>query len=201
MTHYTLLQYAIPRGAMLPFITACNTNLEYFITADDLLGHDSIHSLSDINDIFDLTNEEFKTISVLINPYKRMVLFYKNRINPEEDAQFKLGPNYVDYTACKTFSEFLNLYLDPTNPNYSIHNSVSVLPFLTGSIEVSYELDFDNFNTDIRNIPEFATVENVDFLAEAHAACADYQELYTDADKAKVAEVFAADIARWNYTF
>lgn len=201
MTHYTLLQYAMPREYVLPFITACNTHLEYFITADDLLGQDDIHPVSEIHDIFDLTNEEFKTIALLINPYKRMVLFYNNRIKPEVDAQFKLGPNYVDYTGCATFSEFLALYLDPSNPNYSSHNSVIVAPFLEGLIDVSYELDFDNFNTDIRSVPEFATVENVDFLAEAHAACADYKELYTDADKAKVAEVFATDIAKWNYTF
>jgi len=201
MKHYTLLQYAIPKEYMLSFITACTDTLDYFITADDLLGHESIHSLATINEIFDLSNHEFKTIAVLINPYKRMVLFYKNRIKPEVDAQFKLGPNYVDYTGCNTFSEFLTLYLDPSNPNYSAHNSVIVAPFLEGSIPVSHELDFDNFNTDIKQIPEFANIDNVDFLAEAHAACSDYQELYTDADKAKVAEVFATDIAKWNYTF
>jgi hypothetical protein len=175
--------------------------MEYFITADDLLGHEDIHPLPEINEIFDLTSDEFKTIVVLINPYKRMVLFYKNKTNPEIDAQLKLGPNYVDYTVCKTFSEFLDLYLDPTNPTYSTQNSVQVAPYFVESLHVSYELDFDNFNTGVRAIPEFATLEDVDFLAQAHAACADYKELYTEADKLKVAEIFAVDIAKWNYKF
>jgi hypothetical protein len=201
MTHYTLLQYAMPREYVLPFIAACNTHLEYFITADDLLGHEDIHPLPEINEIFDLNSEEFKTIAILINPYKRMVLFYKNRTNPVIDAQFKLGPDYVDYTVCKTFSEFLNLYLNPSNPNYSTMNALTAAPFFSGTLQVNYQLDFDNFNTDVRSIPEFANLTDVDFLAQAHAACADYKELYTDADKAKVAEVFAVDIAKWNYTF
>lgn len=203
-THYTLMQYAIPREYMLPFVQACNDNLEYFVTADDLLGDMDSHPITEINDIFDLTSEEFKTIAVRINPFKRMVLFYKSKTNPTLDALWKMGPNYVDYTVCKTFTEFLDLYLSTNNPNYSSHNAVNIAPFYISadsSVSISYLLDFDNFNVDIRTIPEFANVADVNYLAEAHAACSDYQELYTEADKLKVAEVFAVDIAAWNYTF
>jgi hypothetical protein len=204
MTHYTLLQYAIPREYMLHFVQACNTNLEYFVSADDLLGEQENHSINSVHEIFDLTSSEFKTIAVRINPFKRMALFYKSKTNPILDAQWKMGPNYVDYTGCKSLTEFLDLYLSPENPNYSSQNSVNTAPFYVSAdsnLAVSYLLDFDNFNVDVRTIPEFATIENVDYLAEGHAACEDYKALYTEADKLKVAEVFAVDIAAWNYTF
>jgi hypothetical protein len=204
MTHYTLMQYAIPREYMLPFIQACNTHLEYFITSDDLLGEQDLHPITEIHEIFDLTSNEFKTIAVRINPYIRMVLFYKNRINPDLDSQWKTGPNYVDYTGCKSLTEFLDLYLSPENPNFLSQNSVNAAPFYVsedGKIKVSYLLDFDTFNTDVRTIPEFASVDNVDYLAGAHAECEGYKALYTEADKLKVADVFAVDIATWNYTF
>ena len=204
MTHYTLLQYAIPRVYMAPFVQACHAKLEYFVTADDLLGDIEIHPLSEINDIFDLTSEEFKTILFLINPYKRMVLFYKDKTTKEWDAQSKRGTEnlYVDYTVCKTFTEFLDLYLSPTNPNYSTQNALNAAPYLSNiPVQPSYVLDFDNFNTDVRTIPEFANVADVDYLAEAHKACEGYKDLYTDADRLKVAEIFAADIAKWDYKF
>ena len=204
MTHYTLMQYAIPREYMLPFVQACQTHLEYFVSADDLLGDKENHPISSVHEIFDLTSNEFKTIAVRINPYLRMVLFYKSKTNPVLDAQSKTNSDYVDYMGCKTFSEFVAAYLNPTNKNYLTQNSVNTAPYcetVDGKIKVNYLLDFANFNTDVRTIPEFATVENVDYLAEAHAACEGYQALYSDADKARVAEVFAVDIAAWNYTF
>jgi len=204
MTHYTLMQYAIPREYMLPFVQACYTHLEYFVSADDLLGEKENHPISAVHEIFDLTSNEFKTIAVRINPYLRMVLFYKSKTNPVLDAQAKTNSDYVDYMGCKTFSEFVVAYLNPTNKNYLTQNSVNTAPYcetVDGKIKVNYLLDFANFNTDVRTIPEFATVENVDYLAEAHAACEGYQALYSDADKARVAEVFAVDIAAWNYTF
>jgi hypothetical protein len=204
MTHYTLMQYAIPREYMLPFIQECNTRLEYFVTADDLLGEQDSHPITEIHEVFDLTTEEFKTIAVRINPYKRVVLFYKSKTNPILDVQWKSDPNYVDYTACKTFTEFLDLYLSPENPNFGSQNSVNTAPFFMSaekSLAVSYLLDFDTFNIDVKTIPEFATVDNVDYLAEAHAACEGYQALYSDADKLKVADIFAVDIATWNYKF
>jgi hypothetical protein len=204
MTHYTLLQTAIPREYLLPFVQACSTHLEYFVTSDDLLGDQVIHPITEIHEIFDLTSNEFKTIAVRINPYKRVVLHYLKSMNPAVDTERKAGPNYVDYTGCKNLTEFVDLYLSPTNPTYATQNSLNAAPFYTsgdGKLTVSYLLDFDTFNTDVRTIPEFATVEDVDYLAVAHEACAGYKELYTDAAKLKVAEVFAVDIATWNYTF
>lgn len=204
MTHYTLLQYAIPREYMLHFVQACNTHLEYFVSADDLLGEQDNHPITEVHEIFDLTSNEFKTIAVRINPFKRMVLFYKSKTNSVLDAQWKTGPNYVDYTGCKSLTEFLDLYLSPENPNYGSQNAVNTAPFYESTdsnLAVSYLLDFDNFNVDVRTIPEFATVDNVDYLSEAHAACEGYKVLYTEADKLKVAEIFAVDIATWNYTF
>ena len=204
MTHYTLLQYAIPREYMTTFVQACNNKLEYFVTADDLLGEKENHPITEIHEIFDLTSNEFKTIAVRINPYERIVLFFKSKTNADFDAQLKLSPDYVDYMGCKTLTEFIALYLDPANPTYATQNAVNTAPFYTtdtGKLSVSFLLDFTAFNTDIRTIPEFAEVADVDYLAEAHKDCEGYAALYTEADKLKVAEVFAVDIAAWNYTF
>lgn len=202
MNHYTLMQCAIPKEQMISFITACNNNLDYFITVDDLLGDSEPHSLAEVNEIFDLADPQFKTIAIRINPYKRLVLAYLKSINPVVDAERKAGPNYVDYTVCNTLSEFVDLYLNPENPNFGF-NGLNVAPFYApiNNISVTYMLEFDTFNTDVKSIPEFAILEDVDFLADAHAACANYKDLYTEASKAKVAEVFAVDIATWNYTF
>jgi hypothetical protein len=196
------MQCAIPKEYMISFITACNNTLDYFVTVDDLLGDSEPHSLSEINDIFDLSDTQFKTIAVRISPYKRIVLAYLKSMNPEVDAERKLGPNYVDYTGCTNLTEFLAIYLNPENPMYDSH-SLNVSPYYASvnNISVSYMLDFDTFSTDVKTISEFANIENVDYLAEAQAACANYKQMYTEADKAKVAEVFAIDIAAWNYTF
>jgi hypothetical protein len=91
----------------------------------------------------------------------------------------------------------------PDNPKFERNslntNGLYIDP--DSEIQVSYMLDFDNFNTDIRTIPEFSTLTDVDYLAEAHALCAGYKDLYTESAKQRVAEVFAQDIATWNYTF
>lgn len=202
MTHYTLMQCAIPKNLMVPFVTACNNNLEYFVTVDDVLGDSKPHSLADINEIFDLSDPTFKTIVVRVNPYKRVIMAYLKSITPSVDTERKIDPNYVDYTGCTNLTEFLDIYLNPSNPNYSF-NSLNLSPYYESKngLSVSYMLEFDTFATDVKSIPEFATVENTDYLAEAQAACANYTQMYTEADKLKVAEVFATDFAAWNYTF
>ena len=202
MNHYTLMQCAIPKEYMISFVTACNNTLDYFVTVDDLLGDSEPHTLSEINEIFDLADPQFKTIAVRINPYKRMVLAYLKSIDPVVDAERKNGPNYVDYTKCTTLSEFLDLYLSPENPSFGF-NGLNVTPFYApvNNISISYLLEFDTFSADVKAIPEFATVENVDYLAQAQSLCANYREMYTETSKAKVAEVFAVDLATWSYTF
>lgn len=203
ITHYTLLQSPIPNVYLNPFIRNAYTHLTYFVTADELLGDDSTHTLKDINEVFDLSSNEFKTIAVNINPYKRMVLHYLKAMDPEVDLRHQSRPDYVNYLDCENFTEFVDLFLSPNNPKFerNSRNSAEIYIDPDATIQVSYLLDFDNFNTDIRAIPEFSTLTDVDYLAEAHALCAGYKDLYTEAAKQKVAEVFATDIATWNYTF
>jgi hypothetical protein len=203
ITHYTLLQSAIPGIYLSTFLRNAYTNLTYFVAADDLLGGDSIHTLNDINEVFDLSSSEFKTIAVNIDPYKRMVLNYFKAIDPVVDLQQQQYPNYVSYLDCENFTEFVELFLSPNNPKFDRNslNSADLYIDPDAEIQVSYLLDFDNFNTDIRTIPEFSTLSDVDYLAEAHELCAGYKDLYTEPARQRVAEVFAKDIATWNYTF
>ena len=203
ITHYTLLQSPISGMYLSTFIRNAYTHLTYFVTADELLGDDSTHTLNDVNEVFDLSSNEFKTIAVNINPYKRMVLHYIKAMDPDVDLRHQQYHNYVNYLDCKNFTEFVELFLDPNNPKFerNSRNSAELYIDSDAKIQVSYLLDFDNFNTDIRAIPEFSTLTDVDYLAEAHALCAGYEDLYTEAARQKVAEVFATDIATWNYTF
>jgi hypothetical protein len=191
------MQNAMPRDYVTPFITACNDKLNYFITADELLGYDDAHPISELNEIFDLSLPEFKTMAIKINPYKRIALFYDYYVSRIPD------PDYTNYTECTTLTEFLDIYLNTNNPTYLTENSVNAsLIYISGNITVSYLLDFDTFNTDVKTIPEFQNVTE-DYLTEAYAKLEGdgWKELYTDADKARVAEVFAKDIVTWNYTF
>lgn len=190
------MQSAMPRDYLKLFIVACAGKMEYFITVEDLLGFDKAYSISELNEIFDLTSEEFKTIVIKINPYKRMALFYQYYITCQVD------PDYTDYTGCTTLTEFLDIYLSEANPTYLTENSVNAsVIYSVGNLSISYLLDFDTFNTDVKNIPEFQNVTDVNYLAEAYGKLEGWKELYTEADKARVAEVFATDIATWNYTF
>jgi hypothetical protein len=168
-----------------------------------LLGSDSTHTLNDVNEVFDLSSNEFKTIAVNINPYKRMVLNYLKVMDPAVDLRHQQYPTYVNYLDCKNFAEFVELFLSPDNPKFERNslNSTDLYIDPEAKIQVSYVLDFDNFNTDIRTIPEFSTLTDVDYLAGAHGLCAGYKDLYTEATRQKIAEVFAKDIATWNYTF
>lgn len=206
MNHYTLMQIVIPKAFVQKFTHACQTTIDYFITSETLLGKNKIHTLNDLDEVFDLKNNpEFKTIGVRINPYKRMVLYYKNKTDPVLDQGWKDNPNYVDYTGCKTFSKFLELFLDPSNINYNAYtcNALNIAPYVKttdGKLSINYLLDFDTFTDDIKAIPEFADT-TVDYLFEAHAACEGYESLYTESDKAKVAKVFALDIATFDYKF
>ena len=196
----------MPKAYVQTFTHACQTTIDYFITSETLLGKNKIHTLNDIDEVFDLRdNPEFKTIGVRINPYKRMVLYYKNKTDPVLDFGWKENPNYVDYTGCKTFSEFLELFLDPENINYNAYtcNALNIAPYVkTGDdrLAIDYLLEFDTFDDDIKAIPAFAGDTN-SYLAEAHAACEGYESLYTESDKLKVAEVFALDIATFGYKF
>lgn len=203
ITHYTLLQSPIPNVYLNPFIRSAYTHLTYFVTADELLGSDSIHTLNDINEVFDLSSNEFKTIAVNINPYKRMVLNYFKAMDPEVDLLHQSRPDYVNYLDCENFTEFVDLFLSPNNPKFERNslNTTGLYIDPDAKIQVSYLLDFDNFNTDIRTIPEFSTVTDVDYLAEAHTLCAGYEDLYTESARQRVAEIFAKDITTWNYTF
>jgi hypothetical protein len=198
ITHYTLMQSAMPRDYVKPFILACTERMDYFITSEDLLGEDDAHPITKINEIFDLSLADFKTIAIKINPYKRIALFYTYYKSREVD------PEYTNYTECATLTEFLDMYLSTHNPTYYMENSVNASLYYTSpdnSITVSYLLEFDTFNTDVKTIPEFQNVTDVNYLAEAYANLEGWKELYTEADKARVAEVFATDIATWNYTF
>jgi hypothetical protein len=197
-THYTLMQSAMPRDYVKPFIQACNDKMQYFITSEDLLGEDEAHPITKLNEIFDLSLADFKTIAIKINPYKRIALFYVYYKSCPVD------PEYTNYTGCATLTEFLDMYLNTHNPTYYIENSVNASEYYTipdSGITVSYLLEFDTFNTDVKTIPEFQNVDDVNYLAEAYAKLEGWKELYTDADKSRVAEVFATDIATWNYTF
>jgi hypothetical protein len=203
ITHYTLLQSAIPGVYLNTFLRNAYAHLTYLVTADELLGDDSIHTLNDINEVFDLSSNEFKTIAVIINPYKRMVLNYYKAIDPAVDLRHQQYPNYVNYLDCENFTEFVELFLSPDNPKSDRNplNTTELYIDPDGELHVSYVLDFDNFNTDIRTIPEFSTLTDVNYLAEAHALCAGYKDLYTESAKQRVAEVFAQEITTWGYTF
>jgi hypothetical protein len=192
------MQSAIPRDYVKPFILECTNKLDLFITTEDLFGHDGAHPLTEVNQIFDLSLPDFKTIAIKINPYKRIALFYAYYKSCEVD------PDYTNYTECATLTEFLDMYLDPSNPTFNTENSVNVFPFYTipdSSLTISYLLDFDTFNTDVKTIPGFEDVAEVDYLSECHSKLDGWKELYTEADKARVAEVFAVDIAAWGYQF
>jgi hypothetical protein len=190
------MQNALPKDYLKLFIMACAGKMEYFINVEDLLGDTQVHLITDLNEIFDLTSDEFKTIAIKINPYKRIALFYQYYLTCDVD------PDYTNYTECATLTEFLDIYFSTSNPTYLTENSVNAsLVYSVGNLNISYLLDFDTFNTDIKTIPEFANTTDENYLAECYSKLEGWKELYTEADKARVAEIFATDIATWNYTF
>ena len=81
------------------FLQACSQKLEYFIDTKTLLGGEAIHPINEIDEIFDLSNsEEFKTIAVKINPFKRVVLHYfaYNNYPAEEYSDSEYYTQFTD---------------------------------------------------------------------------------------------------------
>jgi hypothetical protein len=200
MVHYTLLQDAIPSVFNIDFLQACSQKLEYFIDTKTLLGGEDVHSITVIDEIFDLSNsEEFKTIAIKVNPFKRVVLHYLayNNYPPEEysDSEY-----YTQFTDNADFDKFVEHYFSPDNLEGPLLNSCDF--YFTDNLSVTYLLEFDTFATDVRQIPEFSTVENTDYFHVAQDLSADYRSYYTtQATIDKVAQVYAKDLAKYGYTF
>jgi hypothetical protein len=200
MVHYTLMQDAIPSVFNIDFLQACSQKLEYFIDTKTLLGGEAIHPINEIDEIFDLSNsEEFKTIAVKINPFKRVVLHYfaYNNYPAEEysDSEY-----YTQFTDTDDFDKFVEHYFSPDNLEGPLVNSSDY--YFTDKLSVTYLLEFDTFATDIKQIPEFSTVENTDYFHVAQDLSADYRSYYTtQATIDKVAQVYAKDLAKYGYTF
>lgn len=184
------MQSGVTKSYLADFVQACQETLDYFIDTESLLGK-GVHSLMDINEVLDLNDVTFKTIYININPYKRVVLFY-HAIMAEENRDIP-------------FAEFVKEYLDPANKYASwgaLANAIDYLkPAMDLGINPGYIIEFDNFEADIRKIPEFETVENVNYLQKAQDDAADYKTFYDDESKQLVADAFQRDIEYWGFTF
>jgi hypothetical protein len=194
-----MLQSAIPNTYLRDFMQACNTKLEYFIDSETLLGENKIHHIGDIDAVFDLNgSEEFKTFAIKINPFKRMVLFYHDKVMSFDTIH---PLDNVDYRPYKhDFPAFVEFFLSDAAAKPELNRKNSHAMYDNGIVKVNYMIEFDSFLSDLKEIPEFAT-ETVNYMLKAWQDVANYQELYDEATKAKVAEVFADDIRTYGYEF
>lgn len=199
MNHYTMLQSAIPDIYLKSFIQACTAKLEYFIESPTLLGENKLHSIDAIDEVFDLNNStEFKTLAITINPYQRVHLFFLEKMIELHNLKPGTG---VDFTVYKNeFPKYVEEYLTvkPNETPYSTKNSYN--GYHGQKATVNYLLEFNTFLPDLKTIPEFAD-ETIDYMQAAQDDGANYRDFYDDATKAKVAEVFAEDLAGYGYKF
>jgi hypothetical protein len=192
-----MLPSALPGPYLTDFMEACHTKLEHFMTADTMMGEDKIIHLADIDESMNLVENDIKTFAIKINPYKRIYLWYLDAVNI-------VHPDWVvDFTSLKgDFPRFVEEYLTviPEFPKtyYDVQNSYPL--YYGDTVEVDYLIEFDNFLEDVKQIPEFST-DTINYLQQAQDDVSDYKDYYTDAAKAKVAEVFAIDIENYGYTF
>jgi hypothetical protein len=193
---YTLLQFPIP-GRHTELINALHLHLDYCVEANVLLS-DGIHPITGIDDVFDLkNNNEVKTIAIKLNPYKRIVLWFKYVV----EKGIMYGYGNIDYSSYKKFSDFVDYYLSDAIPpeEGALLNMVDL--YYADGLEPNYLLEFDTLATDIKQIPEFANVENTDYLAQDYQDSLDYKSYYDDSTKAKVEAAYAKDFAKFGYTF
>jgi hypothetical protein len=201
MVHYTLMQIAIPEPYKNKFLRACSDKLEYFIDAKTILGPGT-HSLAEVDAVFDLSSsEEFKTIAVKINPFKRVVLdFLAIKLN------LSLGTNddrlayYAALPDMDDFNKFVEAHFADANPDKSpLINSSPY--YFTDTLSVDYLLEFDIFADDVKRIPEFKDEPDTDYMKTAQDDTKDYKSMYSPASVSKVTEVYAVDLAKYGYTF
>jgi len=201
MIHYTLMQLAIPEPYKNKFVQACETKLEYFIDARTILG-DGVHSIADIDAIFDLgSSEEFKTIAVKINPFKRVVLdFLSINLKVTTEINDSRLDYYREFTDINDFNKFVEYHFAEANPDKTPYLNTSDYYF-TDTLSVDYLLEFDTFTTDIKEIPEFSTETDVDYFKTAREETADYKSLYNEASIAIVTDAYKNDLFKYGYSF
>jgi hypothetical protein len=195
------MQLAIPEPFKNKFVQACETKLEYFIDARTILGS-GVHSIADIDAIFDLgSSEEFKTIAVKINPFKRVVLDFLSinlKLNTElNDERLEY---YRQFTDLNDFNRFVEHHFAEANPDKSPYLNTSDYYF-TDTLSVDYLLEFDTFATDIKEIPEFSKETDVDYFKTAREETSGYAALYNQASIDTVTKVYEHDLFKYGYSF
>jgi hypothetical protein len=177
----------------------CHSKLEYFIDGETLLGEGKVHNIGDIDAVFDLNNsEEFKTFAIKINPYKRMVLFYLDKVSAYDSVH---PLDNIDYTPYKgDFDSFLAFFFSDAAAKPELNRKNSYGLYENGSVRVDYLIEFDSFLSDLKQIPEFAN-ESTNYMLKAWQDVGDYRSYYTDETKQLIATIFAEDIAGYGYEF
>jgi len=201
MRHYTLMQLVVPEPYKNKFVRACADKLEYFIDAKTILGS-GVHSLADVDAIFDLGNsEEFKTIAIKVNPFKRVVLdFLSINLNLGVEMNDTRLDYYRQFDDVTDFNKFVEYHFSEENPDKTPLLNTSAFYF-TDTLSVDYLLEFDTFATDVKAIPEFSAETDTDYMKNAQDDTATYRTRYNQASIDKVTEVYAADLAKYGYTF
>lgn len=193
---YTLLQFPIP-GRHDELVNALHLHLDYCVQANILL-NDGIHPITSVDSVFDLkNNSEAKTIAIKLNPYKRVVLWFKTVV----EKGIIYGYGNIDYSSYKNFSDFVDYYLGDTIPENEGARLNMVDIYYSDGLEPDYLLEFDTLAEDIKKIPEFNNVEDTDYLAQDYQDSLDYKDYYDEHTKAKVEAAYARDFAKFGYTF
>lgn len=153
-------------------------------------------TMDQVDELFDLkTTPDLKVIAITINPFKRLVMFY--HINRKYDFHYI---DKVNYSACTTFKEFVQLYTSKDNLGY--HNNVVCLAnIFTENNKPHYIFEFDNLENDFMALPELVDVSEIPGITDAKELVENYRNYYDDETKNLVAELYKADIEYFGYEF
>jgi len=196
MTHYTLLQFPIP-GKHEALYRALHDKLENFVDSLTLLGA-GLHSIADVAAAYEADKtSDHKIIAIKVNPFKRVLMLWQYVVI----GGTPYGYGNVDYSEYKDFNDFVAYYFSDKVPAIEgAHINMSSFYF-TETLKPDYLLDFDTFPNDIRTIPEFASDQDTDFFHDQYQATLNYRTFFNTASQATVEAAYAADIAKFGYTF
>jgi hypothetical protein len=154
--------------------------------------------LSELN----LNKNDFKKISIIRNPWERVVSWYffiKNRKNPWARRTF--FQNAVEKYG---FNEFVTFLDQNFKKNHFLKRPYSFYMRNEHQFDINFVIRYENYYSDVSKALDLLNVKyknTIPRLRSGGAGCLDYKQFYNEKTKKIVDDIYRDDIDFFGYTF
>ncbi len=204
MNYYFLFRPLFPhRYGIIQVSTLLKVHLSNFIDYTEFSSwfktSEFSTTMENVNQIFDLGNTpEFKTISLIMNPYAKMFVCYLQELRETNPGiELDTVEQIRIHASVESFQEFLDVAVQR---DIEIYKMNVVEQTELDSVKPSHVLRIENLAEDLKSIPELSNIDTK-LIDDVYPILSIYQEFYTDEAKEYVGHLYAKDLARYGYSF